>query len=76
MGKDAEIWEAEKLEQAIYTLKWAIKEDPSLAWSWHSNIAMASYDEGLSHEKANKAAARFMKSAFDVDMTKNEFYKY
>lgn len=71
-----EIWEAEKLRSAMHTLKQAIIEDPGYAWGWHSNIAMAAFDEGLSHEKANKAAARFMKLAFDVDMTKNEFYKY
>ncbi len=30
---------------------------------------MASYDEGLAIKKANRAASRFMKSAFGVETT-------
>lgn len=37
------------------------------AWGWHSNIAMAAYDEGLGHEAANRAAARFMHNCFRID---------
>lgn len=52
---------------AMDTLRAAIKADEGYAWSWHCNIAMASFDEGLSHDAANAAAARFMKMCFDVD---------
>lgn len=38
----------------------AMRVDPDYAWSWHCNIAMAAYDEGVSHYAANAAAARFL----------------
>jgi hypothetical protein len=38
----------------------AMLSDPEYAWSWHCNIAMAAFDEGLDHFRANKAAARFL----------------
>ena len=56
-------------------LKKALTDDPEYAWSWHCNIAMASHDEGLSKPEANRAAARFMKNCFDIDMTKHEHFK-
>lgn len=54
---------------AIRILTLYIQNDKGYAWGWQSNIAMASYDEGLDHESANKAAARFMRMLFGVDMT-------
>ena len=65
-----------KTKDAMDHLRNKFKKDPEYAWSWHCNIAMASYDEGLSKPKANKAAARFMKNCFDVDTSKSEYYKY
>lgn len=59
---------------AMGALKKALRADPEYAWSWHCNIAMAALDEGLEHKKANQAAARFMRNAFDIDTTKNEHY--
>ncbi len=63
-----------KIKDAMDILKELINKDPGYAWSWHCNIAMASFDEGLSRSKANLAAARFMKLAFDIDMTKHEHF--
>jgi hypothetical protein len=57
-----------------YTLKQAnsvvtenVKKDKDLAWAWHCVLACAAQDEGVSHEVSNKAAARAMRSIFDVD---------
>jgi hypothetical protein len=55
------------IKKAFEVLKKAMEEDEDYAWSWHCNIAMAAYDEGLSHKKANKAANRFMKLCFGID---------
>ena len=57
------------------TLKKAFKNDPEYAWSWHCNITMAAFDEGLSISKANRVSARFMRNAFDIDMTKHDNFK-
>ena len=64
------------IKLAMSVLKEAMIKDPEYAWGWHCNLAMASYDEGLKHKEANQAAARFMRSAFDIDTTKNEHYKF
>lgn len=48
-------------------LQQALKDDAGYAWSWHCSIAMAFVDEGGDQVLANKAAARFMKAAFDVE---------
>jgi hypothetical protein len=53
----------------------AIKDDPDYAWGWQCNIAMASFDEGLNKPAANRAAARFMRNCFGVDMTKHEHFE-
>ena len=55
---------------ALQTLSFHMRIDPELAWGWHCNVAIASQDEGMSHEAANRAAARFMKMAFDVDTSR------
>ena len=59
-------------EQAVKTLSDNMKENYDFAWSWHCNIAMAAYDEGLSHTAANKAAERFMSNAFGVDTSRGD----
>lgn len=46
-----------------------LRNDREYAWVWHCNIAMSAVDEGVEHETANRAAARFMKLAFDIDVT-------
>lgn len=57
---------------ALASLKWHMAEDAppnvggSYARSWHDSLACCAMDEGVSHEVANKIAARFMKMAFDV----------
>ena len=63
-----------KIKEAMDFLKGQMKLDPEYAWGWLCNIAMPAYDEGLAKPKANLAAARFMKLAFDVDMTKHEHF--
>jgi hypothetical protein len=62
------------IKEAITTLREAFHNDPEYAWSWHCNLAMSAYDEGLCKPAANRAAARFMRLAFDIDMTKHEFF--
>ena len=72
-------------------IKNAMKEDLSLAWGWHCNIAMAFYDQ-MNHEYrnsyvidankqfwhkiANVSAASFMKLCFDVETTQCKEYPY
>ena len=61
------------VHSAMEVLKAAMKADPDFARTWHDNLAMAVMDSESrdnlrsDHEVANDAAARFMKSAFDVD---------
>ena len=71
-----------EIEQAVNTLKQALKDDPDYAYSWHCNIAMMCYDSirdhtepcvdihALAHKIGNDAATRFMSIAFDA---KTEF---
>jgi len=59
---------------AFNVVRKAIQMDNSYAWSWHCNIAVSSMDEGLDHRAANRAAARFMFTCFDVDTTKFKEY--
>jgi hypothetical protein len=60
---------------AFDMLKALIQADDDMAWTWHCNIAMPFVDEGGSHKMANHAAARFMSTAFDVDVTKFVWWK-
>ncbi|MBV2180938.1 MAG: hypothetical protein KUL86_06840 [Castellaniella sp.] len=52
-------------------LRTALSVDPDYAWSWHCAVWAAAHDEGLETGAANRAAARLMRAAFDVDTTKN-----
>ena len=54
---------------AMQTLIETLKADPEYAWAWHCNVAMAAFDEGLSHYAANKAAARFLSWLAQIDTT-------
>ena len=56
-------------EQAYNAIEQAIRDDDDYAWTWHCNISIQLQDEGGSHEQANRAAARFMQTAFGVDVT-------
>jgi hypothetical protein len=57
----------EGVPAAMSTVIAEMKADYSYAWSWHCVAACCAMDEGLNHEAANRAAARLMKMAFDVD---------
>ena len=67
---------ATSLEQSYSTALWQIKkaiaQDPDYAWTWQSNLAVCYMDEGATHQQANLAAARFMSTAFNFDVTKLE----
>lgn len=57
-----------KIATALEIISSAMRDDPHYAWTWHCNLAMAYFDEGIVGPLiANKAAARFMKLAFGVD---------
>jgi len=60
---------SKSVENAMNTLKKALKNDESYAWSWHCNLAMAFFDamKRPNHKEANEGASRFMKLAFDVE---------
>lgn len=63
-----------EISEAIDRLRQAIHSDPEYAWSWHCNVAMAAYDEGLDRPAANRAAARFMMQAFGINMRKHPYF--
>lgn len=65
---------ADNIINAFDVLRSALQNDADYAWAWHCNIAMASFDEGLSRPAANRAAARFMQNCFDIDMTKHNYF--
>jgi hypothetical protein len=56
---------------AMAILRAALSADPDYAWGWHCAVWAAAHDEGLETGAANRAAARFMHAAFDVDTTKS-----
>ena len=55
------------VQTALTEIREAMQADPHFAWTWHCNIAMAAYDEGVEFERAQEVAARVMRLAFDVD---------
>lgn len=61
--------------QAMRVLSAAMKTDPDYAWSWHCNLAMAMYDQGCDPVQANKGAASFMATCFDLDTKLNPHYQ-
>lgn len=60
-------------EPVISALTKQLNQDEDYLWSWHCNIAMAAYDEGLSHSAANRAASRFL-SALGCNSEKIKHY--
>jgi len=63
------------MQNPIEPLKKAMQEDFEFAWAWHCNLAMLAIDAGADRFRANRKAAEFMLSAFDVDVTQSERYK-
>lgn len=61
---------------AFNVLQKSLQQDSSYAWGWHSNVAAAFQDEGGEFVQSNLAAARFMKSAFSIDVTKFDEWRY
>lgn len=61
---------------------WAIfkrlmRDDPEYAWAWHCNIAVPIMDAiGVSHERANVAAAYLMSALFEYDITGHPHFNY
>lgn len=65
---------SDAIKKAMGALSEAMRNDPEYAWGWQCNIAMAAHDEGLDRPAANRAAARFIRNAFDVDTTTCQHY--
>jgi hypothetical protein len=61
--------------KAFDILKQALQEDEEYAWTFHCNLAVPMMDEGCSHKKANKAAARIMYNLFRVDTSQSKYFK-
>ena len=57
-------------QAGIDAIRSAMQADYAYAWAWHSNVAMAAFDEGLNHAAAQRAAQRFMFAAFGIDTSK------
>lgn len=58
----------DKIEKCLKELSKAIKNDPSYAWAWQSNLAMMAVDAGAPHKEANIRAADLMRHLFGVEM--------
>jgi hypothetical protein len=69
------LYAAKRVSEPLELLQAKMESDSDLAWAWHSNIAVAFMDEGGSHKQANEAAARFMLSAFGVDVRLSDQWK-
>lgn len=55
-------------EKAMKIIKKAMEKDLEYARGWHANIACVLQDLCISHKIANKAATRFMKLAFGINI--------
>lgn len=65
------------LKKAWDTFQQAMRSDPEYAWAWHCNLAVPIMDAaGVSHEKANIAAALIMSQMFEYDITSHPHYEY
>lgn len=62
-------FEARPAADAFSALQAHMRADTGYAISWHSSLAMAIYDCGVDHAVANRAAGRFMSTAFGIDNT-------
>lgn len=57
--------------KALSFLRHRMKEDSSIARTWHDNIAVCAKDEGVEDEAAQRIASRFMTLAFGVKTNGN-----
>ena len=64
------------MPEALTAMQIHMKNNFDLAWGWHCNIACMAMDEGLKHEAANKAAARFMQLTFYIDTSDKAYLKW
>ena len=67
--------ECGSIREPLDVIRAQMQVDSDLVWTWHCNIAVAFMDEGGSHKQANEAAARFMLSAFGVDVRLSDQWK-
>jgi len=63
------------ISTVIHELTQIMKSDQDYSWAWLCNISVSAQDEGLNRPAANRAAARFMKLLFDIDMTEHEHFQ-
>lgn len=64
------------IKAAWDTLTEAMRE-PEYAWGWHCNLAVPIMDAtGISHRKANEAAAHLMQHLWGCDITTHPHYEY
>jgi len=72
---DTKTFEPSKgVAKELNAIKAAMAADRGFAWTWQCNLACCCMDEGADSEAANRSAARFMKLAFSIDVTR--FYEY
>lgn len=81
----AELEQASNPMNPYIAMAKALQADPEMAWGYHCNLAMVYYDHGIPTvddsestlaERANWAAAQFMKLAWSVDMTKHPYWVF
>lgn len=59
----------DRIKLAIETLSAEMQIDPDYADAWHANISAMMQDAGCDRDIANDGASRFMKLAFNVDVS-------
>jgi hypothetical protein len=59
-----------EIKNSIDSLSKNMKYDEAYAMSWLDNISMSMQDAGCGRDVANEGASRFMKLAFNIDITK------
>jgi hypothetical protein len=65
-----------EIKNGMNTLK-AAMADEGYAWAWFCNLAVPIMDvTGVSHQKANEAAAHLMQHLFGVDITTHPHYEH
>lgn len=75
LEKRLEWQETDVASNPVTELKERLQHDDDWAWGWLCNVAVHARDLGVSHEIANRAAARFMSSVFHIDVTKFKQWK-
>lgn len=72
------VYEAEDLPSIAYAmerLRRSMQDDHDYANGWYCNLATVIEMQGVDQDTARKAAAAFLKLAFEIDPKSNEYIR-